>query len=316
MNNEPMIATHNDFDGLVSAALVSIWSGLDAYFFTSPTQVRNAPLDPTDIVCDLPHPMREVRAWFDHHPGNLDEAKKLGLSIGEGAAFEAPSAARVAFDHLRDKAAFPPFMENTVIDADKIDSMDYASIDEWLADSPANLVNRAIYLPTEDFKTARAFMIWLTRRFRDTSVAAIAAMPEITSRLAEYESSKKSFAEIVRKLGRVRGKLLVLDFSDMRSAPRFSRNLAYAVHPEVDALVTVTAQYQQNRKTNDLRVSAALNPFKRQESPPDLASFMEDRGLGGGHPAAAGGIIRSASKDERIKKLDAFLSELADEFGG
>ena len=70
----PQIIAHGDFDGIVSAALAGLWSGIALFFYTGPESVRRIEMTARDIVCDLPHPMRDIRAWFDHHASNLAEA--------------------------------------------------------------------------------------------------------------------------------------------------------------------------------------------------------------------------------------------------
>ena len=117
----PQIIAHGDFDGIVSAALAGLWSGIALFFYTGPESVRRIEMTARDIVCDLPHPMRDIRAWFDHHASNIEEARATGWSAGEGAAHEAPSAARVIFEHLKDRVEFPEFAAATVVATDHLD---------------------------------------------------------------------------------------------------------------------------------------------------------------------------------------------------
>ena len=67
MNIERII-THNDFDGVVSAALCSAAFGCDRFVFTGPNAIARAEISITtdDAVCDLPYPL-ECGAWFDHN---------------------------------------------------------------------------------------------------------------------------------------------------------------------------------------------------------------------------------------------------------
>ena len=168
------IVTHGDFDGIVSAALVGIWTQLRFVFFTGPENVRRTQIGPKDIVCDLPHPAREVRAWFDHHAGNIEEAKVMGWSVGEGAAIEAPSAARVIFDHLKDTTVFPDFIEQTVVATDRVDTMDYPTIEAWLADDPENVINSTIFLPGEEIRQARRYLQRMVHMIQNRPLADIA----------------------------------------------------------------------------------------------------------------------------------------------
>ncbi len=312
--DQPSIVTHGDFDGLVSAAIVSLWSGIDFFVFAGPDSIRRLELAPEDVVCDLPHPMRSVRAWFDHHAGNIEEAAELNLDAGQGAAWEAPSAARVAFEHLKKEVAFPPFMEDTVRAGDRVDTMDYASVEEWLAETPENVINGTIFLPGEDLSAARPYMLWLTRTFREMSLEKIVEFPQVKERhLRSVEHAKRS-REIVARSGEkiAEGRILLLDFSQMKVPPRFSRNYAYVVFPEIRAVLTVNPVFQAKRRTNDLRLSMAVNPFVGGEdtASPDVAAMFENMGIGGGHPSAAGGKITADSKAERLRKLKEVLAEI------
>ncbi|MCZ7586790.1 MAG: hypothetical protein M5R36_27550 [Deltaproteobacteria bacterium] len=312
MKNEPTIVAHGDFDGMVSAAIVSIWCGIDRFAYAGPESVRRLDLDAEDIVCDLPHPMRPVRAWFDHHQMNIEEAKNLGLALGEGAAWDAPSAARVAYDHLKDKASYPDFMEETVAAGDRVDSMDYASVEEWRAESPENTLNRTIFLPGEGLRDARPFLIRLTRAFREMPLTKICEMPEVIERYHRYVMHADKAHEMIARLGQsmVGGRVLLLDFSEMKVPPAFSRNETYVVYPDVEFVLSVNPIFENHRKTNDLRISMSKNPFIRHEGGLDLAALFERLGVGGGHPSAVGGRITSESKEARQRALREVLAEI------
>jgi len=78
MEREPSvyekIVTHNDFDGLVSAALCAWALKVDRIRFAGPLTITKSQMTITekDVVCDLPYPL-ECGLWFDHHEGNLQE---------------------------------------------------------------------------------------------------------------------------------------------------------------------------------------------------------------------------------------------------
>ena len=78
MEREPSayekIVTHNDFDGLVSAALCAWALKVDRIRFAGPLTITKSQMTITekDVVCDLPYPL-ECGLWFDHHEGNLQD---------------------------------------------------------------------------------------------------------------------------------------------------------------------------------------------------------------------------------------------------
>ena len=311
--DEPTLYTHGDFDGVVSAALASLWSGVEDFFFSGPGAIRRNSIGERDIVCDLPHPAREVRAWFDHHKQNIEEAKQMGWSVGQGAAFEAPSAARVIFEHLKDEVHFPHFLEQTVQAADRVDSMDYASLEQWLADEPDNRINESIFLPGEDLTQARGYLVGLVLRLRDYPIGEVARFPEVEDRYRRSREHAQRAQEIIQKTGRMipEAQICVIDFSEMKVAPSFSKNLAYLVFPEASAVLSIVGVLDKGRKTNDLRMSLSLNPFLgRDLSRHDCAEIFDTMQIGGGHRSAAGARLTAFSKAERLRAKQLALEEI------
>ena len=74
------IITHNDFDGIVSAALCAWALGVDRLVFAGPLTITKAQITITerDVVCDLPYPL-QCGLWFDHHEGNREELGYRGI---------------------------------------------------------------------------------------------------------------------------------------------------------------------------------------------------------------------------------------------
>jgi len=315
----PQIITHGDFDGVVSAALVGIWSRINFIFFTSPEAVRRVEVGPKDIVCDLPHPAREVRAWFDHHAGNIEEAAQMNWSAGEGKAVEAPSAARVIFDHLKDSTPFADYLADTVIAADRVDTMDYPNIEAWLADDPENVINMTIFLPNEDIRQARRYLQRLVNMIQNRPLAEVVQHGEVIDRYQKALDHAKRAAETIERYGRLiaDGEICLLDFSEMKVPPRFSKNLAYKIYPDAYAVLAINPIIQGGRRSNDLRLSLSINPFSQQTlADHDCAAILDKLELGGGHQAAAGGKITASSKPERIRLRDQVIQEIEQLWAG
>lgn len=312
MENEQII-THGDFDGIVSAALIELWCGIEQVFFTGPESIRRVSVSPADIVCDLPHPAVNVRAWFDHHPGNIEEAKQMGWSVGEGAAIEAPSAARVIFDHLNKIVPYPDFIIETVEATDIVDTMNYDSIEQWLEESPHNVLNETIFLPGETLQVARRYLSYLVFEIQRHPLSELADDQQVQGRFRQSREHAKRATETIRRVGKMiaRDKICLLDFSEMKVAPRFSKNLAYAVFPESEAVLSILPVMEHGRKSNDLKLSLSLNPFRRSvDEVHDSAAVFDQLDIGGGHPAAAGGKLNAHSKAERLKLKSNFLDDL------
>lgn len=305
------IVTHGDFDGIVSAALVGLWTGIESVFFTGPESIRRANIGPVDIVCDLPHPAVTVRAWFDHHPGNIEEAQQMGWSVGEGAAVAAPSAARVIYEHLKMTVPFPEFLAETVDATDIVDTMGYDSIEQWLEPTPYNVINETIFLPGESLSQARRYLYELVVKSQKYPLEELVGDPQVQMRYRQSQDHAKRATETIKRAGKMIAdeKICLLDFSEMKVAPRFSKNLAYTVFPKSEAVLSVLPVMERGRKSNNLKVSLSLNPFlKSAEQAHDCAALFDQLDIGGGHPGAAGGKLNAHSKADRLK-LKAKLFE-------
>jgi oligoribonuclease NrnB/cAMP/cGMP phosphodiesterase (DHH superfamily) len=119
------IITHDDFDGVASAAICSYMYDIDKIVFAGPNTVTRSEIAITDhdIVCDLPYPLT-AGLWFDHHTGNLGELQLRGIDSTTipGAFADKPSCCRVVLDYFSRDEELPEDFEVMADDADLIDS--------------------------------------------------------------------------------------------------------------------------------------------------------------------------------------------------
>ena len=309
-----IIYTHGDFDGIVSAAFVCRGLGLDFVNFTSPANVYGQPVGDEDIVCDLPYPFRKIRYWFDHHESNIREVEEKGIAAEiAGRFFAAPSAAQVISDFFSASAEFPEFFAETLRWANRIDSMDYESVDEWMEPTPSHRIDRSIFLMGEQMAQARRYMRFLVDALSHMPLEEAAKLNEVQERYKQFEVQSARAMQIIERASSFAdegGEILVLDFSEDRFPPKFSKNLAYSVRPNAKAVLLLQPVFQGTTRTNDVRVSLSLNPFMAAKVDQDVASILRELGIGDGHPSAAGGTIESSSKPERLKNKQRFLADV------
>ena len=100
------IVTHDDFDGVVSAALVGYFLEIDTLTFAGPGDITRSAVSigEKDIVCDLPYPLT-CGIWFDHHEANLEEVRLRGIDTSAipGSQRPAKSCARVIRDYFAEE---------------------------------------------------------------------------------------------------------------------------------------------------------------------------------------------------------------------
>jgi oligoribonuclease NrnB/cAMP/cGMP phosphodiesterase (DHH superfamily) len=306
-----MLFTHNDFDGLVSAALLSWAYDVDDIVFTGPISVSKAEVQITkdDIVSDLPYPL-ECGMWFDHHAGNLVEVKLRGIDPATiPGRFEiAPSCVRVVYDYLKEH--FPDIPEDYAELADVsdvIDSFSYASLDDWRADTPANRIDRALKASSENRRAHEDFLRELTFMFRDLPLGEIAEDAMIKTRAESYAKAELLMLEHIQKYGKsipedAHGELIFVDTTSFVNSARIDKKLIGLIHPHAKGYVELKPLFRSGQKTLDITVTLSL-ALNMQQAPhkKDMSEIVRELNIGDGHAGAAAGVWKCKSGSDYQK---------------
>jgi hypothetical protein len=313
------IVTHNDFDGVVSAALVSRAEGVDRFLFAGPRTIAESRLTITaeDIVCDLPYPL-ECGLWFDHHEGNLEELKYRGIEPGSlpGRFALLDSCARVVYEYYRERVDFPEFYEQAVAEADLLDSFRFSSVEEWRRPTPGKIVDAAIKAQEGAPPQREAFLRWLVRKVRDFPLEEVAASPEIASAYEEYHQQEEEMLEIIRRQAAFAPEdpdreIIVLDFTSYPRQPRVIKKLAFLIYPEAKAVVEIRNLFRGGLKTTDLSVSMSLGiSLAGREHRKNVGEIMRRLNIGDGHGGGGAGTVYCASKAEMLREKDRILGAI------
>jgi hypothetical protein len=314
------IITHTDFDGVVSAAILSAVLSCDRFVFTGPNAVTRAEVSigSADVVCDLPYPL-ECGLWFDHHPGNREAVRLRGIDPDAipGRFDEKPSCARVILDYFTERGAeLAEYFGATVSEADTIDSFGYRSVEEWRSETPGKLVDMSIkaYAPTPRDQTK--FLTRVTELVRDRPLAGALEDGEVASRVERYREEERRMVGFIERsitfLPQDRDReIVVLDLTPHNRRARVIRNLAYLVHPRALAVLSLSPVFRGDRKTNDLSISMSLsmNMTGRQHGK-DIGEIMRTLNIGDGHIGAASGLVRCGSKEEMLRAKKRLLERI------
>jgi len=314
------IVTHNDFDGIVSAAICSLALDCDRVIFTGPNSIARAEISvgPSDVVCDLPYPL-DCGMWFDHHPGNLDAVKLRGIDPAgiPGRFDDKPSCARVVLEYFtEDGFGFPDHIAATVDEADIIDSFDYRSVAEWREETPGKLVDMSIKSDFRDFREQTRFLRRLTEMVRDMSLEEISSDEEVSSRIENYRAGEEKMLRLIEEsvsfLEKDTGReLIVMDFTHHKRRPRVIRNLAYMLHPEALGAMTINSLFRRGTKTNDISITIALSMnMTGRDHKKDMGEIMRSLDIGDGHAGAAAGTIHCHSKDMMLREKKRAVDEI------
>jgi oligoribonuclease NrnB/cAMP/cGMP phosphodiesterase (DHH superfamily) len=304
------ILTHDDLDGVVSAAVVSLATGIDKFFFTGPVSIQQGriPTSESDIACDLPCPIR-VGMWFDHHPGNLEDLRLREVDPETVAGrFEVqPSCARVVYEYYKEEIDFPVFMADTVTRTDRVDSFDYSTMAQWREPTVERKLADALFAAHSDQRSYHTFLAKMVRLLRDHSMADALEDAEVLEKVDAYSRMEEkslilidqdaSFHELDTEQ-----EVVVIDLTRHNRRPEIIRNAGFIRYPEALAVLMVGNQFKGGKKTTDLTLSMSLSfLMNTREHEKDIGEIMRELNVGDGHPGAAGGRIDCRGKDEMVK---------------
>jgi hypothetical protein len=133
------LVTRSDFDGLVCAVLLKRLDLIDEITFVHPKDVQdgNVPIGPGDITTNLPW-SPGAHLVFDHH--HSETLRNEGTAANHVIDEDAPSAARVVYDHFGGAERFPEVSAELMRAVDQADSASY-SLEEILEPTGWTLPN-------------------------------------------------------------------------------------------------------------------------------------------------------------------------------
>ena len=196
----------------------------------------------TDITTNLPY-VDGVHLAFDHHSSEVSRAdgKTPENHIIDP---EAPSAARVVYDHYGGKDKFPSISDDMMDAVDKGDSAQFSE-DEILNADGWPLLNYLMDARTglgrfRDFKVSNYnLMMQLINYCRDHTVDEILALPDVAERVDLYNDHLESSKEQIKRCTTVHGNLAVLDLREEEVIEATNRFMIYALFPDTNISIHV-----------------------------------------------------------------------------
>jgi len=316
------IVTHNDFDGLASAALCSYFYKIEKIQFAGPNTITNSEISITDddIVCDLPYPLT-CGLWFDHHVGNRDELtyRQIDPASIQGRFEPLASCAHVCYNHFSAKTTLPAHFESLVAEADIIDAFDYHSIEDWRKLTPGKIIEGAIkargnFNIREKYALMRSWIYLL----RDKPLEEVAQTDSIQELFEIFQQEEKSALELIEKNASFhpndpQHEIIILDFTHFKRRPTVIKNLALILYPDALTVLELNSLFKRGIKTTDFGVSMSLSlNLNSKEHSRDVSEIMRELNIGDGHAGAAGGTVRCRSKNEMLKQKDYILNKIVE----
>jgi len=295
------LITRSDFDGLVCAVLLNEMNLIDDIKFVHPKDMQDGKIDVSDrdITTNLPYVPGAYLAFDHHHSETVRNTGKHSNHIIEP---EAPSAARVVYNHYGAKAAFPRITNEMMLAVDKADSAQYTP--EEILDPTGWVLLNYLMDPRTGLGRFRNFrisyyalMMDLIQYCRDHDIDQILALPDVQERVTLYYDHAERAKEQIRRCGTMHGNLVVLDLRNEETIWTTNRFMIYALFPKANISIHVMWGMQKQNT-----VLATGKSILDRSSKTNVGELMLEYG-GGGHGAAGTCQVDNDLADATLRKL-------------
>lgn len=300
------LVTRSDFDGLVCAVLLNELDLIDEIKFVHPKDMQDGKVEITgrDITTNLPY-VPGVHLAFDHH---LSETFRNPGERPEHIIYpDAPSAARVVYEHYGGKSRFPASFDEMMAAVDKGDSAQF-SRDEILNPTGWVLLNYLMDARTglgrfREFRISNyQLMMDLIKYCRDHGIDEILQLPDVKERVDLYFEHAEKAKEQIQRCATVHKNLVVLDLRNEETIWATNRFMIYALFPEQNISIHVMWGVQKQNT-----VFATGKSIVNRTSKTNVGELMLHYG-GGGHENAGTCQIANDQADVVLQKLIARIT--------
>jgi len=294
------LVTRSDFDGLVCAVLLEHLDMIDDILFVHPKDMQDGKVEITDrdITTNLPY-VDGVHLAFDHH-----ESESLRNEAHDNHIIlpNAPSAARVVWDHYGGDDTFPSRWHDMMVAVDKADAAQYNER-EVLQPGDWELLNFIMDPRTglgrfREFRISNyALMMDLISYCKDHTIEDILALPDVVERTNLYFEHDEKARDQIERCSTVHGNLIVLDLTGEETIWPTNRFTIYAMYPQCNISIHKMWGF---RKQN--MVYATGKSILDRRCVTNVGELMLRHG-GGGHAAAGTCQIELDDADRVLDEL-------------
>ena len=290
--NVMRIVTRPDFDGIVCAILLSeAFDISEPIKWVEPNAMQRGFVEirEGDIIANLPY-NDKCSLWFDHHYTNrIDGAF-------EGVFKIAPSAARLIFDHYKER--FKRDYSELVTAADRIDSADL-TLDEVLHPEKHGFILLSMTVVNGN-GFDEAYWNNLVELLREFNITQVLEDADVRKRCDDVITQNEKYALYLNQHTRLNDHVSITDFRILEKIPAGNRFLVYSLFP--DSVVNVRIRYEdKDKEIVVVNVGHSIfNPHCNVNAGLLLADFE-----GGGHRGAA-------SARFHVSKAEVYISKIID----
>ncbi len=300
------LVTRSDFDGLVCAVLLKELDLIEEIKFVHPKDMQDGliAISDNDITTNLPY-VEGVHLAFDHH---LSESRRNAEHDNYIIHPDAPSAARVVYDHYGDRKRFRNVPDDLMEAVDKGDSARF-TMEEVLEPRGWNLLNFIMDARTglgrfRNFRISNyQLMMDLIDYCREYPIEEILRLQDVRERVELYRAHERLFQEQTRSCSEVHGNVLVLDLRGEETIYAGNRFIKYALYPQTNISVQVIWGFQKQNTV----LSVGKSIFNRSCGA-NVGELMLEYG-GGGHMSAGTCQVGNDAADSIVAELIDRLRE-------
>lgn len=296
------LVTRSDFDGLVCAVLLKDLDLIDTIKFVHPKDMQDGRVDITnkDITTNLPY-VDGCHIAFDHHASETIRAKGKTLK-NHVIDPNAPSAARVVYNHYGGEERFPNISLEMMEAVDKADSARF-SIDEILHPKGWVLLNFLMDARTglgrfREFRVSNYnLMMDLIDYCKNHSIDEILNLADVKERVDLYFQHEEKFKEQIRRCSVVHENLVVLDLRNEDTIYSGNRFMLYAIYPQCN--ISIHVLWGLKKQNVALAIGKSI---LTRTSKTNIGQLALEYG-GGGHANAGTCQVPTEEADMVLKEL-------------
>jgi nanoRNase/pAp phosphatase (c-di-AMP/oligoRNAs hydrolase) len=278
------LITRSDFDGLVCAVLLKHLNLIDDIKFVHPKDMQDGKVEVNekDITTNLPY-VHGVHLAFDHHFS--ETLRNPGERSNHIIHPEAPSAARVVYDHYGGRSAFPADWDEMMAAVDKGDAAQF-NREEVLNPNKWDLLNFLMDARTglgrfREFRISNYnLMMDLIDYCRNHRIEQIMELPDVKERVEIYQEHTAKCKDQIQRCSQLHGNLVVLDLRNEEVIFAGNRFVIYAMYPQINISIHVLWGLKQQNT-----VFATGKSILNRSSTTNIGALMLEYG-GGGHENA------------------------------
>ncbi len=294
------LVTRADWDGLVSAVLLTTVEQIEAIQFAYPKDIQDGKVSISEnsIVVNLPyHP--NAALWFDHHSSEEDLAvPTAAFTAIKGKFGMAPSAARLIYDYYGGDARLAKYTD--LLEA--TDRVDSAQLTEEDVLNPAGYILLAYTVdPRSGLRghDLEEYFLLLADWLKTKALDEILALPEVKRLTERLRADDHRFREALLKYSRLEDNVVITDFRGM-PIPAGNRYLVYTLFPRAN----VSARFYDGRPGHS-SIAVGHSLFNRT-CKVNVGKLLGEYG-GGGHVGAGTAQFPNAEAEAKFGEIVARL---------